>query len=197
MNIVITGSKGSGKTSLKHHISAEMGIPCVDHPSNLGPWVMETRELHHLPEWAMRFGPLVILHLDREGNPNREDMASDLSAGIRCVLRRKGTTRSMAKALIRYWNSETLSGTLRAVESDVVVEDIAHDVDVIDASYGWTVYADRRMAGLTSGDHGFEETSLKAPEIFSEEYVEDLYTGLQCLRFGTDIVWMEFGKETR
>lgn len=196
MRIVIVGPKGSAKTSLKHHISAEMDIPCVDAPSTIGPWVMETRERDMLPEWSMKFGPLAVLYLDREGNPNREDMPQPRFPGIRCVLRRQGTTRSMAAALLRYWNSY-YAADLIAVESDVINSDIEHNAEIIDSSYGWTVYSDKKMAGLTAGDHGFSETSLEAPEIYREEDNDDLYTGLQCFRLGTDIVWMDFEKETR
>lgn len=196
MRIVIVGPKGSAKTSLKHHISAEMDIPCVDVPSGIGPWVVETREWGLLPEWSMGFGPLEVLYLDREGNPNREDMTQPRFPGIRCVLRRQGTTRSMATALLRYWDSD-YAADLIAVESDVINSDIEHDAEIIDSSYGWTVYSDEKMAGLTAGDHGFQETSLKAPEIYCEEDGEDIYTGLQCFRLGTDIVWMDFRKGTR
>lgn len=196
MRIVIVGPKGSAKTPLKLHISAEMDIPCVDVPLKGGPWVVETREWDLLPEWSMKFGPLEVLYLDREDNPDRKNVPRPGFPGIRCLLRRQGTARSMATALRRYWNS-TYVQVLRAVESDVINSNIEHNARVIDSSYGWTVYSDKKMAGLTAGDHGFLETSLEAPEIYREEDNDDLYTGLQCFRLGTDIVWMDFEKETR
>jgi len=136
------------------------------------------------------FANLVIMIL----NSTLPDQHPDLPPGtVFCVAPTSARSATvMTKFIVN--SRKTSDIRLHTVEVGFINESVFfRDCKVVDEAYAWTVDFQDRMHGLTSGDFGFEETSLDCPEIAkcNTPWENNLYLNISTKRFDDIVLWYQ------